>query len=259
MPSDPVLWRNYRFADQKEIRLERDHLCVRLLQRGNDLLLVEKRGENLGQVQLGADPEADFRRYAFQRPIKEVRVLPRTLNRPLVVQPIHPLRLAPNAKVDFYVSSPVDIQLSVPADPEDEPIETIRSEILSDTWFGDQLAGTFCYALKSRARRDWQSIDLSKSVRAICKVTINNESAEQLHCKKFCLRLDHCHLWLSENRLWTSPITIRYHGGDQLSAIDYSEKAPKEAVGAEQIADANEDPEQGLIRRTFTQFTEEFS
>ena len=85
----------------------------------------------------------------------------------------------------------------------------------------------------------------------MCKIQIHNQSTEQLHCTKFCLRLDHCHLWQSGSELWTSPVSIRYNGSDQLCAIDYSEKAPSEAPGATKIADAQEAPLRGLIRRTF--------
>lgn len=251
MSSDTSPWGLLKFADQKEIRLEWEGLRVRLIQRGSDLLLVENRGENTTGVQLGTVPEADFRRYAFEKPVDAVYVEPRTPGRPLVVQPLHPLRLAPKAQVDFYVSVPVDIQLSTGEKQTSQPLERLRTEILSDTWFGDQVGGVLCYAIKSRARRECPSLDSGKTARVLCKVQIHNQSLEQLHCTKFCLRLDHCHLWQSGSTLWTSPIHIRFHGSDQLSAIDYSEEAPSEASDARRIAKAVEAPLSGLIRRTF--------
>lgn len=243
-------WGKVAFADQKEVRLEWDRLRIRVIRRGSDLLLVEQR-DGGDVIDLGADPESDFRRYAFQSPVQMIQVLPRTPDRPIVVQPLHPLRLAPKANVDFYVSIPVDIQLATGDHNDSADLERIRSEILSDTWFGDQIGGVLCYAVKSRARRECPSAESVQSNRAICKVQITNKSTEQLHCTKFCLRLNHCHLWQHGGALWTSPVNVRYNGSEQLSAIDYSEKAPAEAPGAVQIAEAEDPPLSGLIRRTF--------
>jgi hypothetical protein len=251
MSADTSIWGQHQFADAKELSLDWERFRVRLLKRGNDLLLVENRGENEGGFQLGSDPEANFRRYAFENPVQTIRVQPITPDRPLVVQPLHPLRLAPMAKVDFYVSIPVDIQISTVDAVSDEPLERLRSEILSDTWFGDQVGGVLCYAMKSRARRECPTIDSMQNTRAICKIRIQNKSTEQLHCKKFCLRLDHCNLWQSGTALWTSPVSIRFNGSDHLSAIDYSPEAPKEASNAIKIAEAIEEPLSGIIRRTF--------
>lgn len=251
MPYDASQWGLLQFSESKEIRLEWDRLLIRILKRGSDLLLVENRGDTSTCIQLGADPESDFKRYAFQSPINAVHVQPLTPDRPLVIQPLHPLRLAPQAKVDFYVSIPLDIQLSTGEKKHGEKLERIRSEILSDTWFGDQIAGVLSYALKSRARRECPTIDSQHTARAICKIQIHNKSAEQLNCTKFCIHLDRCNLWQSGDALWTSLINIRFNGNDQLSTVDYSEKAPTEAVDATKIASAIEDPLKGLIRRTF--------
>ncbi len=251
MSSDTSNWGSLKFTDQKEIRLEWERFRIRLLKRGSDLLLVENRGETPSGVQLDADPEADFRRYAFEKPVEVIRAQPRMPDRPIVVQPLHPLRLAPKAKVDFYVSVPVDIQLATGEKKQSEPLERLRAEILSDTWFGDQVGGVLCYAIKSRARRECPVIDSEKTARAICKIHINNKSSEQLHCTKFCLHLDRCHLWQSGSTLWTSPVHIRFNGTEHFSSIDYSEDAPTEAPDAIKIADADEEPLRGLIRRTF--------
>jgi hypothetical protein len=251
MSSDNSPWGLLKFSNQKEIRLQWDQLRIRVIKRGSDLLLVENRGNTPSGVQLGADPESDFRRYAFQHPVEAIHVQPHTPDRPLVVHPQHPLRLAPKAKVDFFVSIPLDVQLFAGEKESVEAIERIRGEILSDTWFGDLASGVLCYAIKSRARRECPAINSGNIARALCKVEIHNKSTEQLHCTKFCLRLDHCHLWQSGPSLWTSPVHIRFNGNDQLSAIDYSEKAPPEASDAKKIAEAVEAPLHGLIRRTF--------
>lgn len=242
-------WGSQAFAGQKELRLEWGPLRVRLIRRGQDLLLVEIR-DNREIVELGADPESDFRRYAFEHTVDDIHVQPKMPDRPVVVQPAHPLRLAPGAKVDFYVSIPVDIQLATRHGKTRELIECLRSEVLSDTWFGGHTSGVLCYAIKSRARRESPTPESGPINRAICKIRIHNESEEQLHCTKFCLRLAHCHLWQSGQALWTSPVEIT-HNGDHLSAIHYSENAPAELPQATLITEAAEPPDSGLIRRTF--------
>lgn len=243
-------WGLLEFGEQKELRLSWDRLRIRLIKRGCDLLLVEIR-DNREIVELGEDPESDFRRYAFEKTVENLLVQPCLPDRPVLVQPLHPLRLAPKAEVDFYLSIPVDIELSTKNRGESQPIERVRSEILSDTWFGDQINGQLCYATKSRARRECPPAEAACGTRAICKIRIHNKSAEQLHCTRFCLRLDHCHLWQSGQALWTSPVSIRYNGSEQLSSVDYSEQPPTELPNAIQIAEAKEPPITGLIRRTF--------
>lgn len=248
------IWGPLSFANEKELRPELGPLRIRLIKRDNDLLLVEIR-DNREIVQLGTDPESDFRRYAFASRIETIQLQPRMPNRPVVVQPAHPLRLAPKAEVDFYVSIPVDVLLLTGQKQATEPLERIRSEVLSDTWFGDQIAGVLCYALKSRARREPPTPGSTSPNRATCKIRIHNKSSEQLHCTKFCLRLEHCHLWLSDGDLWTAPIRITHSDADHLSSIDYSVSPPPGLPNALKIADAEEPPTSGLIRRTFTSIT----
>lgn len=244
-------WGSLEFSDQKELRLEWEGFSIRLIRRDSDLLLVEKRGdEATGELQ-EADPDKDFQRYAFEKPVTSIRVQPATPARPLVIQPLHPLKLAPKATVDFYVSIPVDVQLSTMIAKEAVPLECLRSEILSDTWFGDQVSGVLCYAIKSRARRECPSIDSEKTPRALCKIEIQNTSSEHLPCEKFCIRLERCHLWRAAGTIWTSPIKIRYRGTDHLSTIDYSDSAPEEAKNPIRITTAKEEPLSGVIRRTF--------
>jgi hypothetical protein len=251
MTSDSKIWTTHRFDENREIRLNLESLQVRITRRGNDLLVVERRRSEEDAEEEQAFPETDFRRYAFEYPVDRVMVSPRTPGRALVVQPAHPLWLASKARVDFYISIPVDIELSASVGKQDQPLERLRSAILSDTWFGDELSGVLCYALKSRARRERSDNERIPPGRALCKLQIHNESEEQLHCTKFCLRLDHCHLWLNQEQLWTSPVRIRFRGQEQMSAVDYSAEAPSEAKGARCVAEAIESPLSGLIRRTF--------
>lgn len=251
MPATKSNWDTIEFPEQNVINFEWEDLAIRIIRRESDLLLLENLEGADVPSEHGAVLDTGYKRYAFQAPVKKIRAEPRTPDRPLVVHPLHPLCLAPNAKVVFYVSIPVDIQLLTQTTGDFEELECIRGEILSDTWFGDQISGILCYALISRARRECPTIDSDKTARAICKIEINNKADEQLQCEKFCIRLDHCHLWKSGSSLWTSPINIRYNGSDQLSAIDYSDKAPTEADKAVKVAKAKEEPLRGLIRRTF--------
>lgn len=252
MPSASSIWKEYRFEDQNEIRLQLDALRLRIVRQGNDLLLVERRDLSAAEQEaLNLEKDSEFRRYAFENRVDALHLLPKTPDRPIVVRPQRPLILAPNAKVEFYVSFPADLCLEAISGEQRTQLIRLRSEILSDTWFGDQMAGVLCYSLKSRARRQRPEVVCETNARVIGKIRIYNESAEQLDCEKFCLRLSHCHLWQSEGELWTSPIAIRFHGAEHLSAIDYSEKPPPELKNAHQIMKAEEPPLGGLIRRTF--------
>jgi len=225
-------------------------LTLRFARRGEDLLVREVREKN-GDTSGDTFDDTSSRRYSFNDAIESVELAPRTPMRPLVVRPRQTLMLGPGSRVSFYVSFPVDVVLITHAVGRSTQIERIPSEELSDTWFGDSLEGVLCYSLKSRARRDRDEVQTRAITRAICTLDIRNESLEPLKCEKFCLRLEHCRLWIDASGLWTSPVEIRYRGTANLSAIDYGDSPPDQTGASQLLAEAEIPPQRGLLRRTF--------
>ncbi|HKK19504.1 MAG TPA: hypothetical protein VJ952_12575, partial [Opitutales bacterium] len=121
MTTPSSLWTSYPFDEKREIRIDLEDLRVRIARRGSDLLLMERRCAEEDDEAGASFPETDFRRHAFEYPVDSVAVAPRTPERALVVQPAHPLLLAPKARVDFFVSVPVDLQLSAVTGKKEEP------------------------------------------------------------------------------------------------------------------------------------------
>lgn len=246
----PSVWNTHPFGNQNRLSIPLGALTLRFARRGEDLLVREVRGKN-GEASSDAFDEISSRRYSFNEPVESVELAPRTPARPLVVRPRQTLMLGPGSRVSFYVSFPVDVVLITRAAGRTTQIERIPSEELSDTWFGDSLEGVFCYSLKSRARRDRDEVQARATTRAICTLDIRNESLEPLKCEKFCLRLEHCRLWIDDSGLWTSPVQIRYRGTANLSAIDYGDGPPDQTGASQLIAEAEVPPQRGLLRRTF--------
>lgn len=248
-------WREHQLPESGAYAVGLGRLAVYAMRRGSDLLLVERRVES-GTPDLSPDTrglwEKDYRRYAFEKGAGKLVLRPRIPDRPLVVRPRLPLVLAPGAHVFFYISFPVDAELRVANGDKVVTLERVRSEILSDTWFGEPIAGSYCYALKSRARRDRGEVGNRPANRAICTLAMFNSSEAPLKCDKFCVRLSFCPLWLDPDcGLWASPIRITYQGKEQLSQIDYDSSPPPDISKPIMVTEADEQPQKGVLRRTF--------
>ncbi len=245
-------WGAHSFGTERRITLPLGRIAIRCLRRGSDLLVRETRIQGPGEAPVDNIDESTARRYAFDQPVETVEAHPRTPSRPLLVRPRQSLVLGPGARVLFFVTIPIEVQLDATIGTKKHRIERLPSEILSDTWFGDTVEGVLCFGLKSRARRDREELGSREASRCICTLDIVNESQDPLRCEKFCLRLEHCKLWTDPTGLWTSPVRIRYRGTGQLSAIDYDSGPPEASSNARLVAEAETPPPQrGLLRRTF--------
>jgi len=258
MESHLSLYSPHALENREEVDFRFNALHLRIVRDDQDLLLFEWResahGKNPGKHHESEEEEEEpgYRRYAFEKAVKRIQILPRTPARPLVVRPRQPLFLVPGSRVVFYVRFPLDLEIKAMVGSDEHILERIQSDILSDTWFGDPMSGIFGYALKSRARRSPPGDEDRVPGIAVCRIGIHNDSAETFKCEKFCLRLEHCRLWHRKNEVWTSPLHIRYRGPDYLSSIDYRDIPPDNLPGAELISEAVEVPTRNLVSRTFS-------
>jgi len=239
-------------------------LKLHLFRRENDLLVVEKRisAKDDEIIKNAIEDEntlwqGGFRRYAFNQPLEKVSIRALPPARPVVVRTREPLHLAPGAKLDFYVSFPLDYQLNTPAEFGSTQLERRPSTILSDTWFGDTTQGHIAFAIKTRAQRDRSSYAEPDWSRGIVRMSIKNESDSLLRCDKFSLRLAHCALYegIGEGPIWASSVQVNYRGPESLSALNYDNQPPPYLTQPQLLSAAEEPMPSGLLRRTFGRIT----
>ena len=59
--------------------------------------------------------------------------------------------------------------------------------VLSNTWFGDPMGGELCYALRTSARRSFDTLR-KRPNRAICSVLIKNAFSTPLDFQRLCIK-----------------------------------------------------------------------
>ncbi len=250
-------WGEHAISTSKTLVFEIGPTRLHVFRRGGDLLVVEKRDEQARPVP--AQPKLDeqafwetgYRRYAFDEPVDQIHLRPRPPSRPVVVRPREPLSIAPGAQTTFYTAFPLDIQLSTKVNQVPVVLERTPSVVLSDTWFGDTTQGHLAYAIRSRARRDRVGYETVDHSRGVVSLKITNASDIPLRCEKVSLHLSHCALYAEAGHIWASTIMVRYRGLNELSALEYAAEAPQYLKASEMVAEAEESPPMGLIRRTF--------
>lgn len=245
-------WKDYPACEETDIRVSAGPLELIFGRRGHDWLMAEIREDAAPQADSAEHSPWDsgFQRFAFEEDVETIFLRPRMPNRPVVVRPLHPLTIAPGAKVEFYISLPVDAQVYARLrSGRQMTIARLPTERLSDTWFGNTVEGTFAYSLKSRARRELHEISEIAPNRVICPLRISNASADPLPCDKFCLRLQHCRIWSEPSgRMRASAITLRFHGGEQMTTADYESAAPDKAT---LLMEADQPATRNLLQRSF--------
>lgn len=190
-------------------------------------------------------------RYLFKQSPAACRLLPRLLDRPVVVKTLQPVNLPPGEQTTFYISSPVSVQLTL-QQPE-LTLQDIVVQRLSDTWFGPSTQlGELCYAEKTNARLTRQELPL-RSHRAITPVTIHNNSMQMLVIDKISIPVPFLSLYsLPDGNLWTDPVTLQHDGLQVLAQFRTGKLLPTDALGAQLLSPPRLKAEKHSLFRAFT-------
>lgn len=161
-------------------------------------------------VELAADFEV--LRYASARLTEDLELRLTLADRPVVVRPDAPFVLPPRDEIVLYVSTPVWVVLwAAGAEAEIFEAPSFRP---SDTWAGpDTTTGELCYASRTRARIDLESLDWRPG-RAVTAVTLRNRSTRALDLERINLPMPHLALHHdARHRLWTDGVVAQSAGG----------------------------------------------
>lgn len=224
------------------------------LRRERDELWVHARREGAeGAEAPGGTAGADaWTRWVAAGNSIRTRVSPTLADRPVVVAPEVPFRLAPGITARIYVRIPLWARIALVGSSEIALLEE-PTIVMSDTWWGDLSTGELAYWLPTKARREVDET-LAEPHLVVCPVVLRNESDDILPVEKLAIRVMHMSIYRSGSMLWANETRVRYEDEAEGSRIDMAERPPKEAADAELLAPPREEMPRGLRAKTFAKF-----
>lgn len=220
------------------------------------LLAHEYSTEDMQQAPCHADVSMipvhlTSQRYLISQSPASYQLLPRLMDRPVVVKTLQPVNLPPNEQTTLYISSPVS--LSVMLTEHNMLLQNIAVQRLSDTWFGPSTQiGELCYADKTHARHAKTDLPL-RPHRAVTPVTVHNRSTQMLSIDKISIPVPFLALYvLPDGSLWTDPVTLSQEGLQAMAHFHTGKLSAAEALGATLLSDPIQKPEKHGLVRAFT-------
>lgn len=190
-------------------------------------------------------------RYMLSQNPSTYQLLPRLMDRAVVVKTLQPVNLPPNEQTTFYISSPVSVSMLLKQ--PDMLLQSLAVQQLSDTWFGPSTQlGELCYADKTHARHTKAELPL-RPHRAVTPVTIHNHSTQMLSIDKISIPVPFLALYaLPDGSLWTDPVTLRHEGLQALAHFHTGKLSASDAMGATLLSEPLQKPEKHSLVRAFT-------
>jgi hypothetical protein len=236
-------------------------LQIFIVKQGNELKISESRlsGEDLSSenwesevspIQPGDALESEgWKRWIVSAENFSLQFSPMMPNRPVIVRPESQIQLLPGGKTRFYVSIPLWLRIMT---GDKQVLTEIPTLILSNIWFGDQIAGELCYAIKSQAMTNFEKRKM-KVYTAVCPILIENQSEKSFIFQRLSIHTEYLGVFLGTKHLWTNQIEVKLEGEEQKSVIDISENAPGIEKIKEKLSDAREVPSKKFYRKVFSE------
>lgn len=196
-----------------------------------------------------AVPAVEWKRWASGEEHLAVRLSPRMPDRPVVVKPEMTVRIPAGHRATFFVNLPIFVRVSV-GDMKPVHLIEVPTVILSNSWFGDPVAGELCYALKTRATREVHLSEV-RNDRAVCAVRVFNSTSSEIELQRIAIHVEHLRIYQGEERLYTNGVNATYRGGDVNGQLEYVRDAPDFEPNCRLIQAERTPVEQGFARRTF--------
>ncbi len=262
MGSGNDLWSTHELQDGEGLRWHGGPLSLYIQRDGNDWIVATEynrldmdqsaRVEPIDSIPFKLSPS----RWAFgvERPV--IRFCPCPPSRPVLVRTRTPLNIPAGVDLRFYVSTPVSVRMEVApsrdaADGDWLKIDPIATVVMSDTWYGDQIAGEFCYSLKTRARRDIEELE-PKPYRVVSPLLLRNMSGGSIVCDKLCLRLAHVDFYRDGDAIWSSEIDVKHLGKDKKDIITYASVPPKHLESPVKVAAGKPQAQETFTQRALS-------
>lgn len=212
-------------------------------------------GDQCGCLKDVAMPPEDLPWQRWDRGPRDEKIQFRPVfpDRPVIIRPRSPLNLSPRAKALFYVGIPAFIELHAHSEGQYERLAAWPTDPPSNTWHGTPIDGRLCYAVKTRARRqftpeDWQELSI------ISTIEIANSGSHTMPFERLFFETGHLAVFEHLGRLWANHARIRTgEKDDTLSGMVFGGKPFGDAAGGIELTP----PRLGRVRRSM--LTQAFS
>ncbi len=194
------------------------------------------------------DDEVQRCSYAFPHSQGPLVLAPMLADRPVIVQPMHELTVAPRSLVQLYVTT--SLWVGVRAEGGEQLLRELPLVQPKQTWFGPStIEGEWCYAGRLPLMRLAEGIS-SRPHRATTPLLIRNRSTEPLAVVRARLPVPRLSLFRSpDGGFWTSRVSVvRREGSDQVE-VEVLPRAPDEAGQAVLVAPARDQGSDNVVSR----------
>jgi hypothetical protein len=199
------------------------------------------------------EEEGAVYRFSFRKTSTRVALTPALADRPIIIRPETPFTVPAGEDINLYLSTPIWLQIKVGDPPKF--LAELPGYRPSDTWFGPSTReGELCYASRTTGRLRLEDVDFLPH-RSITVARLRNRAKDALVLERIRLPVQYLSLYsTSTGHLWTETVTLTRQVGGDLAELQIGRGAPSEAGKAERIATARQQPEAGLVVRTFSRF-----
>ena len=150
-----------------------------------------------------------------------LHVLPALPVKPVVLRNYETIKISPKQTITLYLSIPVNVQFYYSQIDQHHLMTESELQKLSDTWFGETDTGEPAFSLGQRFSLRPENLQVRKH-EALCPVKINNISNLLLELERLIIRVENLSVYLKNDQLITSKVSIDYKGSDQISNLHFS-------------------------------------
>ena len=195
------------------------------------------------------EESSSWQRWAVREGPAAVRLRPAFPDRTLVVAPEDAFSVVPQAEARIYVRVPVWARVEL-LGRSTTLLDEVPTVVMSNTWWGDLVAGDLCYWLPTAARRVLTAEHFRPHL-VFCPILIRNRSADTLEVDRIAVRGVHSSIYAKGEQLWADETQLSFAGEAQGSEVTMTGKAPAEASGAELLSAPRVPVDRGFSARTF--------
>ena len=163
-------------------------------------------------------------KYCLPGTINTLRILPRTPDKPVMLNSSINIVILPKQKSLFFIKIPSFIQLST--EKKEETVFEYSSVPLSKTWFGYEHKGSLCYTVTSDFD---QKINIRDDIGPyfICPLEIENSSDIIFTFNKIYFEVNNLNIYMGDNNLWSNPCKIEYLNDEGMGKLSYFNRHPE--------------------------------
>jgi hypothetical protein len=243
------IWGEYPTVENKTGLIKVGPLSIFHKRVANEVWISSRTTET-GDKEIPQSEGHDWSRWALTgTESNAIRLKPVFPDKSVIVLSEFPFRLVPGADVVVYTRIPIHVTVSGTGN-HNRLLTEIPSVLMAKTWFGAFTEGETCFWLTTTARRTLTD-EIFFPHLVVCPIYIKNNSEEELHVEKLCLRVQRMSIFILNNRLWSDRIEINHKGDAHLSEVHMTGKIPAEASGAELISAPRSPQRKSLAERTF--------